>query len=64
MTVKDEESDIPRIPRKIWKDLRKKLKEMDKGFRSEKNAEACAFTIQRLQHEFKFSKQFHIKETH
>ena len=53
-----------RIPSEIWKELRVKLKDMNdpKGFKHEKNAEACAFAIQRLQHEFKFAKKFHIKE--
>ena len=60
MTVKDGEDDIPRIPRKIWKDLRKKLKEIDEGFQDSKNAEACAMSIQQLQHEFEHSKKFHI----
>ncbi len=49
-----------RIPSKVWKDLREKLREMEDGFDHEKNAEACAFAIQRLQHEFKMSKAFHI----
>jgi len=60
MTVKDGEGDIPRIPRKIWNELRKELKQMDDGFTHSGNAEACAFRIQRLQHEFTFSKKFHI----
>ncbi len=49
-----------RLPKEVWKDLRNKLKEMEDGFSHEKNAEACAFAIQRLQHEFKMSKEFHI----
>jgi hypothetical protein len=49
-----------RLPKEVWKDLRAKLKEMDEGFSHEKNAEACAFRIQRLQKEFQMSKDFHI----
>lgn len=49
-----------RLPTEVMKDLRVKLKEMDEGFDHEKNAEACAFAIQRLQKEFKMAKDFHI----
>lgn len=56
------EDPIPRLPTAIWRDLRKKLKKMNskEGFKHSKNAEECAFDIQRLQHEFKMSKAFHI----
>ncbi len=49
-----------RLPKEVWKDLRAKMAEMEEGFSHEKNAEACAFAIQRLQHEFKMAKEFHI----
>jgi len=54
--------EVPRIPSVIWKELRKKLDRMNNGekFPNEKTAEACAMDIQRLQHEFKHSKEFHI----
>jgi hypothetical protein len=55
-----EEPYIPRIPSDIWKELRRELKRLGEGFNMEKNAEACAMTIQRLQHEFTASKKFHI----
>lgn len=50
-----------RLPVEVMKDLRVKLEEMEKGFSHEKNAEACAMAIQRLQKEFKMAKDFHIK---
>ncbi len=50
-----------RLPKDVWKDLRAKLAEMEEGFSHEKNAEACAFAIQRLQKEFKMAKDFHIR---
>lgn len=49
-----------RLPKEVMKDLREKLKLMDEGFSHEKNAEACAMAIQRLQKEFKMAKDFHI----
>ncbi len=49
-----------RLPKDVWKDLRAKLEELEEGFGHEKNAEACAFAIQRLQREFKMAKDFHI----
>jgi len=51
-----------RLPKEVWKDLRKELLIINDpdGFAHEKNAEACAFRIQRLQKEFQMSKDFHI----
>ena len=54
--------DPPRLPAQVWGDLRKQLKRMNSedGFAHEKNAQECAMKIQRLQHEFKAAKAFHI----
>ncbi len=49
-----------RLPKEVWKDLRRKIKNIEEGFDHEKNAEACAFAIQRLQKEFQMAKDFHI----
>lgn len=51
-----------RTPIEVWKELRVKLERMNSGekFTHLKNAEECAFAIQRLQQEFKRAKEFHI----